>query len=43
MFRYDVKAVDPDKPREPFWPDVYKCAIIENSAGRTTEMIHLRL
>lgn len=37
--RYDI---GPDTPREPGWPDVYQKAIIENAAGRTTEIITLR-
>jgi hypothetical protein len=40
--RYDVRSVDPDKPREPGWPDVYQKAIIENAAGKTTEIIGLK-
>lgn len=28
-------------PRQPDWPDVYDRAIIENAAGKTTEIIAL--
>ena len=38
--RYDI--VGPaDIPRPPHWPEVFDKAIIENAAGRTTEIVVL--
>lgn len=37
--RIDIRDVDPEKPRDPNWPPVYQSAIIENAAGKTTEII----
>jgi hypothetical protein len=37
--RFDIT---PDQPREPHWPQAYQKAIIENAAGKTTEIISLR-
>lgn len=40
--RYDIGFVDPEKPRPDGWPDIWERAIIENVAGRTTEMIGMK-
>lgn len=37
--RMDIKFAD--KPREPGWPPIFSRAIIENAAGKTTEIIGL--
>ena len=36
--RIDILPVG--TPRDPMWPPVFQKAIIENGAGRTTEIIH---
>jgi hypothetical protein len=38
-FRVDVKDVHSDKPRDPGWPPVFQKMIVENAAGRTTEIL----